>query len=114
MTPAAPDTHDIPLDEFRAQAHKLADWIAHYLEDPARYPVLPPLVPGATSARLEPSPPAQGEPLDTILADFERSILPGLTHWNHPGFMAYFANSATAPGILAEFLMAALNVNEIG
>ncbi len=111
MIPTSAETHDIPLEEFRAQAHKLADWIARYLEDPARYPVLPPLVPGATRDKLPPAPPQQGESLETILADFEQTILPGLTHWNHPGFMAYFANSATAPGILAEFLMAALNVN---
>jgi aromatic-L-amino-acid decarboxylase len=102
---------DIPNDEFRARAHELADWIATYLNDPAKYPVLPPLEPGATTKRLATHAPDQGEPLARILADFETQILPGLTHWNHPGFLAYFANTASGPGVLAEFLMAALNVN---
>ncbi|MBI1808679.1 MAG: amino acid decarboxylase [Gemmatimonadetes bacterium] len=102
---------DVGAADFRERAHELVDWIARYLEAPERYPVLPPLEPGATRARLSPHPPKQGEPLARILEEFETQVLPGLTHWNHPGFMAYFANTASAPGVLAEFLMAALNVN---
>ena len=97
--------------EFRARAHDLVEWIARYLENPALYPVLPPLVPGAVRDRLPKSPPDHAEPLARILADFESQVLPGLTLWNHPGFLAYFGISASASGILAEFLMAALNVN---
>jgi len=106
-----PDVGDPSFAEFRATAHRLADWIARYLEHPETYPVLPPLEPGATAARLDTSPPARGEPLARILDDFETRILPGITHWNHPGFLAYFANTAPAAGVLAEFLIAALNVN---
>jgi aromatic-L-amino-acid decarboxylase len=87
------------------------EWIASYLADPGRYPVLPQVQPGEIRAALPQSPPAGPEPLAEILADVERQVLPGVTHWNHPGFFAYFANSSTAPAILAEMLSATLNVN---
>jgi len=97
------------LDDFRQQAHRLADWIADYLEDPSRYPVLSRVQPGAIRDALPSHAPEQGEDFDAIFADFERIILPGVTHWNHPGFFAYFAITSSAPGILGEFLSAALN-----
>jgi aromatic-L-amino-acid/L-tryptophan decarboxylase len=97
------------MDEFRANAHRLADWIADYLEYPDRYPVLPHVNPGDIRAALPAAAPEQGENFDRIFADFERIVVPGLTHWNHPGFFAYFAISTSAPGVLAEFLSAALN-----
>jgi aromatic-L-amino-acid/L-tryptophan decarboxylase len=97
------------LDDFREQAHKLADWIADYLEHPDRYPVLSSVRPGDIRRGLPAAPPEHGEPFDTIFADFERVLLPGVTHWNHPGFFAYFAITSSAPGVLAEFLSAALN-----
>jgi aromatic-L-amino-acid decarboxylase len=97
------------VDDFREQAHRLADWIADYLEHPERFPVLSRVRPGEIRRGLPTHAPQQGEPFDAILADFERLIVPGLTHWNHPGFFAYFAITASAPGILAEFLAAALN-----
>ncbi len=95
--------------EFRAHGHALVDWIAEYLANPERYPVLPRVVPGAVRDALPPAAPEQGEPFDRIFADFERVIVPALTHWNHPGFFAYFAITASEPGILAELLSAALN-----
>ena len=95
--------------EFRPTAHRVADWIADYLEHPDRYPVLPRVKPGDIRAALPASAPERGESLDAILGDFERVIVPGLTHWNHPGFFAYFAISTSASGILGEFLSAALN-----
>ena len=102
---------DISLDEFeRAARHALA-WVADYLAQPERYPVLARVRPGEIRAALPPSPPERGEPLDVILGDFERTILPGVTHWNHPGFFAYFAISSSGPGILGELLAAALDVN---
>ena len=61
-------------------------------------------------AALPASAPADGEPFDAIFSDFERILVPGLTHWNHPGFFAYFAITGSAPGVLAEMLSAALNV----
>ncbi len=97
------------MSEFRSTAHRIADWIADYLEQPDRYPVLPRVRPGDIRAALPSSAPDTGESFDAILADFERIIVPGLTHWNHPGFFAYFAISTSAPGVIAEFLAAALN-----
>ena len=97
------------MDEFRANAHHVADWIAEYLEHPDRYPVLPRVKPGDIRGALPSHAPERGEALEAILSDFERVIVPGLTHWNHPGFFAYFAISTSAPGILAEFLSAAVN-----
>ena len=97
------------MSDFREQAHFLADWIADYLDDPSRYPVLARVRPGEIRDALPRDAPEQGEPFERIFEDFERVLLPGVTHWNHPGFFAYFAITASAPGILAEFLSAALN-----
>jgi aromatic-L-amino-acid decarboxylase len=102
---------DIEPAEFARHAHHVVDWIASYLADPGKHPVLPRTLPGDTLRALPLAPPSTPESLQAILDDFERVILPGITHWNHPGFMAYFAISASAPGILAEMLAAGLNVN---
>ena len=105
-------TCDMPHpEEFRRHAAQLVDWIAEFLARPERYPVLARVQPGRRAAQLPAAPPARGEPLAAILADFERVIVPGITHWNHPGFFAYFAISGSRPGILGELLAAALNVN---
>src|SRR6204780_3524875 len=98
-------------EEFRRYGHQVVDWIGDYLEDIRQYPVLPDMQPGDLMDRLPKHAPDHGEPLDAILEDFQRSIVPALTHWNHPRFFAYFAISASHPGILAEMLAAALNVN---
>jgi len=97
-------------EEFRRHAHRVADWIADYLANSSQFPVLARVQPGEISAALPATSPARGEPFDTIFSDFERILVPGITHWNHPGFFAYFAITGSAPGILAEFLSAALNV----
>ena len=102
---------DVDLEVFREEGRRLMDWVARYLAGSERYPVLPRVRPGEVKASLPPSPPAGPEPLREILDDVERLIVPGLTHWNHPGFFAYFANSSTAPAILAETLAAAFNAN---
>jgi aromatic-L-amino-acid/L-tryptophan decarboxylase len=107
----APFLGDLPPDEFRRQARRVVGWIASYLENPERFPVLPGVAPGDITATLPFEPPAEAESIDAVLDDFERLIVPGVTHWNHPGFFAYFSISASAPGILAEMLIAALNVN---
>lgn len=98
-------------EEFRLSGHEVVDWIADYLADPARYPVLPKLSPGALAAVLPSAGPEEGETIQAVLEDFRSQIVPATTHWNHPGFLAYFATSASAPGILGEMLAAALNVN---
>jgi aromatic-L-amino-acid decarboxylase len=97
------------LSEFQKNARFLSDWIASYLADPSRYPVLARVRPGEIREALPARAPEQGEPFERIFADFERILVPGLTHWNHPGFFAYFAITASEPGVLAEFLSAALN-----
>ena len=101
---------DMDPEAFRREAHRLTDWIADYLADSARYPVLSRVTPGDIVRALPEEAPATGEPFERIFDDFERIILPGLTHWNHPGFFAYFSITGSAPGVLAEFLAAALNV----
>ena len=100
---------DMDPEAFRREAHRLADWIADYLADPSRYPVLAQVAPGDVRAQLPADAPREGESFDAIFADFENIILPGITHWNHPGFFAYFAITGSGPGVLAEFLSAALN-----
>ena len=102
---------DLPPDEFRELGHHVVDWIADYLRDIRQYPVLPRMQPGALIDELPKSAPEAPEPMNAILADFERQIIPAINHWNHPRFHAYFSVSASAPGILAEMLTAALNVN---
>jgi aromatic-L-amino-acid/L-tryptophan decarboxylase len=95
--------------EFRRHGHELVDWIAEYLEHPERFPVLSRVKPGDIAAQLPATAPEDPESFGAIMADFERVLVPGLTHWNHPGFLAYFAITASPPGVLAEFLSAALN-----
>ena len=94
---------------FRKHGHEMVDWIADYLEHSDRYPVLARVKPGDIMAALPDRAPEDGEPFEAIMADFERVLVPGLTHWNHPGFFAYFAITGSAPGVLADFLSAALN-----
>ena len=94
---------------FRQAGHELVDWIGRYLEEAEHYPVLSRVQPGDCREALPPDAPADGEPWSDIRDDVERIVVPGLTHWNHPGFFAYFAISASGPGVLAEFLSAAFN-----
>ncbi|MGA2136386.1 MAG: pyridoxal-dependent decarboxylase [Bryobacteraceae bacterium] len=98
-------------EEFRQYAHAAVDWIADYQSHPERYSVLPKIEPGQVADALPARGPDQPELMDRLLADFERLIVPNITHWNHPGFMAYFANTAPGPGIIAELLCASLNAN---
>ena len=83
-------------EEFRKVGKEVVDWIADYLKDTGKYPVFSQVKPGDIKKQLPTTPPASPEKIETILADFNRIILPGITHWNHPGFLAYFANSASA------------------
>jgi aromatic-L-amino-acid/L-tryptophan decarboxylase len=105
------DPHgDMDPAAFRVAGHRLVDWIADYLADPGRYPVLARVAPGEIRDALPDAAPESGEPFEVMLADFERVLLPGVTHWNHPGFFAYFAITGSGPGILADLLSSALNV----
>lgn len=102
---------DMPIDDFKKTGHQLIDWVANYLEDIESFPVLPNVEPGDIKEQLEKEIPQTGERLENILSDIDRIILPGITHWNHPGFMAYFNSTSSSPGILAELLSAAFNTN---
>ena len=98
-------------EQFRQCGHRAIDWVADYLAQPQRYPVLARVRPGELTDALPARGPEQGELPERLLTDFERLILPAVTHWNHPGFMAFFPNSGSAPGILGELLASALNGN---
>ncbi len=102
---------DIPAADFRQAMHRVADLLADYLENVGEYPVVPRIQPGDVRRALPDSPPERPEPLERILDDYQRLIEPNTTHWNHPGFMAYFGITGSGPGILGEALAAGLNVN---
>ena len=102
---------DLPLSELDAAGARALAWIHEYLAHPERVPVLAQVAPGDVRRQLPARPPREGEPMNAILDDFERVVLPGITHWNHPAFFAYFAISASIPGIVGETLAAALDVN---
>jgi len=99
------------LLSFRQSAAATSEWIASFLERLPELPVLAQVEPGEVQARLPAAPPEQGEPFSAVLEDLERIVLPGLTQWNHPRFFAYFPTTTSEPGILAEMLIASLNVN---
>ncbi|HEY9232014.1 MAG TPA: pyridoxal-dependent decarboxylase [Blastocatellia bacterium] len=105
------DLGDMSAEEFRRYGHQLIDWVADYLSHPERYPVLSQNQPGDVKRALPTAPPAAGEGFDRILEDLDRVIVPGMTHWNHPAFFAYFSNTGSGPGILGELLSAAFNIN---
>jgi aromatic-L-amino-acid decarboxylase len=98
-------------EQFRRDSEAAVAWVADYLEGVGELPVAARVAPGEVRASLPATPPEQGEPFDAVLADFREKILPGITHWNHPRFFGYFANTGSEPGILAELLAATLNVN---
>ena len=104
-------TRDMEASELREHGRAVLDRIADYLAHPERVEVLPSLRPGDVRGALPDSPPDEPEPFDRILEDDDRLMVPNPPHWNHPGFFAYFGITASAPGILAEALTAALNVN---
>ena len=98
-------------DDFRAQFDRVADWIDDYFRNTRRFPVLSQSRPGDLARALPAHPPDESETFSDIFADFERLVVPGITHWNHPRFFAYFAISAAPITVMAEALAAALDVN---
>jgi aromatic-L-amino-acid/L-tryptophan decarboxylase len=94
--------------EFRAYAHELVDWMADYLEGIERYPVKSLVVPREIIGHLPTAPPQRGEPFEQIFSDFQNILLPGMTHWQHPSFFAYFPANSSPPSVLAEMLTATL------
>jgi len=100
---------DMEKEEFRRVGHDLIDWIADYFDNIDNLPVLAAVEPGDLKAKLPTSAPVEGEPMEAIVADLDRLIVPALTHWSHPSFFAYFATSTSAPGIFGELLSAAFD-----
>lgn len=101
---------DLPTPELISHGTAALDWISRYLDHPEHVSVLSQAVPGEIREMLPASPPEHPEPLGDVLRDFEAIIVPGITHWNHPGFFGYFATSSSVPGIIAEMLVSALDV----
>jgi aromatic-L-amino-acid/L-tryptophan decarboxylase len=97
------------LTDLRSDGAAALEWAASYLERVGELPVLAQVAPGEIRARLPESAPEEGEPFADVLRDLDQVLLPGVTHWQHPRYFAYFATSASEPGILAELLAATLN-----
>lgn len=95
-------------DDFRRHAHDIVDWIADYFEELPKQSVLPDVAPGDIRKSLPVTAPEQGEPFASIMSDFERIIMPGITGWQHPGWFAYFPANSSPPSVLAEMITAAL------
>ena len=110
-TSLPPEAEDWSTDDLRSALAATADWAVRYRSDVRDLPVFSRVKPGDIRSRLPPGPPQTAEPLDEILSDMDEIVVPGLTHWNHPGFFAYFASSARGPSLIAELLIAAVGVN---
>lgn len=97
-------------NDFRKSAHEFVDWMADYLENIEQYPVKSQVKPGQIKSQLPDLPPLQGESMDAIFSDFKNIIIPGITHWQHPSFHAYFPGNSSKPSVLAEMLTSTLGV----
>ncbi len=97
--------------DFRAAGHRLIDWAADYLEQIDQYDVLSRVQPGDIERQFPQAPSTKGRDYDELIADFENKIVPGITHWNHPAFFAYFSITGSQAGILGELLSATINAN---
>ncbi len=96
------------IDEFKKYAHEIVDWIAEYYENIENYPVKSKVQPGEIYNQLPEEAPEKGENMQDILTDFDKIIMPGITHWQSPGFHAYFPANTSFPSILGEMLTSAL------
>ncbi len=97
-------------DEFRTHGHDVIDWIADYYERIESFPVLSQVSPGEIRAALAPHAPEHGEPFGSVLRDLDDILLPGITHWQHPSFFAYFPANTSGPAILGDLLASGLGV----
>jgi len=97
-------------EEFRQHGHEVVDWIADYWSRIGSFPVRSEVSPGDVRAALPPTAPEQGEPFSAVLADLDRVVLPGITHWQHPGFFGYFPANTSGPSVLGDLVSAGLGV----
>jgi aromatic-L-amino-acid decarboxylase len=97
-------------EEFRRYGHAVVDWVADYWAGVAERPVVPDLVPGEIARRLPARAPESGEPFDDVLRDLDRVVTPGLTHWQHPNFYAYFPANTSGPSVLGDLVCAGIGV----
>jgi aromatic-L-amino-acid decarboxylase len=97
----------VDFKSFRKYGHELIDWVADYMETVETYPVMSRSKPGEIRAALPADPPKKGEAMQEIIEDLDRIIMPGITHWQHPNFFAYFPANTSGPSILAELVSAA-------
>ena len=96
------------IEEFRAHGHALVDWMADYMKSIENFPVRSQLEAGQITECISETAPVNGEPMEKILSDFKDNILPGVTHWQHPSFFAYFPANSSPPSVLAEMVTATL------
>jgi aromatic-L-amino-acid decarboxylase len=104
-----PVPHMTP-EQFRQHGHEVVDWIADYWSKVSSFPVRSRVSPGDIRAQLPAAPPEQGEPFPAVLDDLDRIVLPGLTHWQHPGFFGYFPANTSGPSVLGDLVSAGLGV----
>ena len=109
-TPASPSTDPLDLEAFRRNAYALVDWIADYLAGLDDRPVREPAGPGDVRAKLPDLAPERPESFQAVLADLDRVVAPGLTHWQHPGWFAYFPAQSSPPSVLGELAAAGIGI----
>src|SRR6476646_7886191 len=97
-------------EEFRAAGHQLIDWIADYRTRVEQLPVMARTEPGAIKAQLPPTPPDAPDPFDAIVADLDRVVVPGLSHWQHPRFFGYFPSNGSLASVLGDYVSTGLGV----
>src|SRR5690349_18714190 len=97
-------------EQFRQHGHEVVDWIADYWSRVSTFPVRSRVSPGDVRAQLPAAPPEEGEPFAAVLADLDRVVLPGVTHWQHPGFFGYFPANTSGPSVLGDLVSAGLGV----
>jgi aromatic-L-amino-acid decarboxylase len=97
-------------NDFRRLGHELVEWIATYREHIDEYPVMSPAQPGEVAAQLPTEPPLRADGLESLVADLDRVVMPGITHWNHPGFLHYFPSNSDLSSVLADLVSSGLGV----
>ena len=106
--PDLPTSFHMTPDELRRWGHEVVDWVADYWATIERHRVVPDVAPGDVRSWLPPTPPEAPEPFDAVLADLDRVVVPGTTHWQHPGFHAYFPANTSGPGVLGDIVSSGL------